>query len=354
MSSELLKDTHSLLARQLRLSQVNVPTLDEATQKLLEAVNSAYRDFDSTRQMLERSLELSSQELRQANAELRVLLAERSAAEQEMEILHAQRLEATGLLAGGVAHDFNNLLAVIKGSCEVLVRLTDPDDMRRELVRQIETAAARAAALTRQLLVFSRRQVLEPRVIDLNRTIAGLEHIYQPLVGSDIELRWALDPKLPKINADPAQIEQVLVNLIVNARDAMPRGGTLELQTTRASAAPRRSSDFRSRTRAWACRRTSNRGFSSHFSPPRLPARERGWACLRSTASCAKAAGSSPWTAKSRRAPPFTSSFRRANAFRAPRDRVIAQLSANEVIVIVSLCSCERPPLSAGAISPYE
>jgi len=236
MSSELMKDAHSLLARQLRLSRVNAAALDEATKTLLEAVNSAYRDFDSTRQMLERSLELSSQELRQANAELRVLLAERSAAEQEMEILHAQRLEATGLLAGGVAHDFNNLLAVIKGSCEVLVRLTDPDDMRRELVRQIETAAARAAALTRQLLIFSRRQVLEPRVIDLNRTIAGLEHIYQPLVGSDIELRWALDPKLPSINADPAQIEQVLVNLIVNARDAMPLGGTLELQTTRASA----------------------------------------------------------------------------------------------------------------------
>ncbi len=235
MPSEFLKDAHSLLARQLRRSQVNAPALDDATKSLLEAVNSAYLDFDSTRRMLERSLELSSQELRQANAELRLLLAERRAAEQEREILHAQRLEATGLLAGGVAHDFNNLLAVIKGSCEVLVRLTDPDDMRRELVRQIETAAARAAALTRQLLVFSRRQVLEPRVIDLNRTIAGLEHIYQPLVGSDIELRWALDPKLPTINADPAQIEQVLVNLIVNARDAMPLGGTLELQTMRAS-----------------------------------------------------------------------------------------------------------------------
>ncbi|HEX3853149.1 MAG TPA: histidine kinase dimerization/phospho-acceptor domain-containing protein, partial [Polyangiaceae bacterium] len=241
MSSELLKDTHSLLARQLRRSQVTASSLDETTKQLLESVNTAYQDFDRTREMLERSLELSSQELRQANAELRVLLDQRSAAEKEMEVLHAQRLEATGLLAGGVAHDFNNLLAVIKGSCEVLMKLPAPEDLQRELVRQIETAAARAAALTKQLLVFSRRQVLEPREIDLNVTIAGLEHIYQPLVGDDIELRWALDPKLPTINADPAQIEQVLVNLIVNARDAMPSGGTLELQTTRASAAETRA-----------------------------------------------------------------------------------------------------------------
>jgi signal transduction histidine kinase len=202
MSSEHLKDTHSLLTRQLRRSQVTASSLDETTKQLLASVNTAYQDFDRTREMLERSLELSSQELRQANAELRVLLEQRSAAEKEMEILHAQRLEATGLLAGGVAHDFNNLLAVIKGSCEVLMKLPAPEDLQRELVRQIETAAARAAALTKQLLVFSRRQVLEPREIDLNVTIAGLEHIYQPLVGDDIELRWALDPKLPSINAD--------------------------------------------------------------------------------------------------------------------------------------------------------
>jgi two-component system cell cycle sensor histidine kinase/response regulator CckA len=241
MSSESSRDTHSLLARQLRHSQVDPSSLDDATKKLLEAVNSAYEDFDSTRQMLERSLELSSQELRQANAELRVLLAQRDAAEKEMATLHAQRLEATGLLAGGVAHDFNNLLAVIKGSCDVLMAMIHPADSQREIVRQIETASARAAALTRQLLIFSRRQVLTPRVIDLNRTIAGLEHIYQPLVGRDIELRWALDPKLPNINADPAQIEQVLINLIVNARDAMPAGGTLELQTTRASPAETRA-----------------------------------------------------------------------------------------------------------------
>jgi signal transduction histidine kinase len=103
-------------------------------------------------------------------------------------------------------------------------------------VKQIEEAAGRATALTRQLLAFSRRQVLEPREIDLNRTIARLEHICRPIVGDSIDLRWSLDPKLPTINADPAQIEQVLVNLVMNARDAMPLGGTLEVQTACASA----------------------------------------------------------------------------------------------------------------------
>ena len=235
MASQLPKDQHSLLARQLRRAQVSPDSADPALSKLIGAVNGAYQDFDSSRDMLERSLDLSSQELMQANAELRALLAERAFAEKQMELLHAQRLEATGLLAGGVAHDFNNLLAVIKGSSEVLAKLTEPGDARLEIVRQIQTATARAAALTKQLLAFSRRQVLEPRELDLNRTIAGLEHICRPLVGEGIELRWLLDPKLPTVSADPAQIEQVLVNLIVNARDAMPGGGTLELSTARAS-----------------------------------------------------------------------------------------------------------------------
>ena len=236
MSTEPPKDLHALLARQLRRSQVDSAALDGATQELLQVINSAYRDFDSSRQMLERSLDLSSQELMQANAGLRAMLAERHAAEKERDLLHAQRLEATALLAGGVAHDFNNLLAIIKGSCDVLLKLTDSGDVRAEIARQIETATARAATLTRQLLAFSRSQVLEPRVLDLNQTITGLTHLCRPLLGGAIELRWSLDPKLPSINADPAQIEQVLMNLIVNARDAMPQGGTLELQTTRASA----------------------------------------------------------------------------------------------------------------------
>jgi signal transduction histidine kinase len=235
MTPEVLKNAHSLLVRQLRRSQITWLSLDRAMASFLGAVNSAYEEYDFSRQMLERSLDLSSQELMQKNAELKALLAERNAAERQMEQLHAQRLETTALLAGGVAHDFNNLLAVIKGSCDVLLKLTPEGDVRREVTHQIETAADRATALTRQLLAFSRRQVLQPRDLDLNRTIAGLEQVCRPLVGEDIELRWSLAPDLPAVKVDPAQIEQVLLNLVVNARDAMPGGGMLELSTQRAT-----------------------------------------------------------------------------------------------------------------------
>ena len=230
-----LKDAHNLLARQMRRSHVTASSPDQSVRALLDVVNGTYHDFDNSRQMLERSLDLSSRELMQANAELRGLLAERDVAGRQMQELHAQRLEAAGLLAGGVAHDFNNLLAVIKGSCEVLRKLTDVGDARGEMLKQIEAAAGRATMLTRQLLAFGRRQVLEPRVIDLNRTIAALEQLCRPLVGEAIELVWSLAPELPAINADPAQIEQVLINLIVNARDAMPGGGRVLLETARAS-----------------------------------------------------------------------------------------------------------------------
>src|SRR5689334_4430758 len=148
MPSEPPNESHSLLVRQLRRAHVSEAELQPNLRKLLDAVNAAYHELYASRQLLERSLDLSSQELR-------ALLEQKSAAEKQMEHLHAQRLEATGLLAGGVAHDFNNLLAIIKGSCEVLVKLTEPGDVRRELVHQIESAASRASALTKQLMAFS-------------------------------------------------------------------------------------------------------------------------------------------------------------------------------------------------------
>jgi signal transduction histidine kinase len=237
-----MKDPHNLLARQLRRIAVDLADLDEPTRKLLETVDSAYKDFDDDRRMLERSLDLSSQELIEANAELRSLLAARKEAERQMEQLHAQRLEAASLLAGGVAHDFNNLLAVITSSCAALMKMTAPADPRAELVGQVEAAAKRAVALTRQLLAFSRRQVLKARVIDLNQTIAHLEPILRPLIGNDIELRSTVEPNLPLLKADPTQIEQVVLNLAVNARDAMPRGGRLAIETSRAPVAETQAS----------------------------------------------------------------------------------------------------------------
>ena len=234
MSSELTRDPHSLLARQLRRAGVTAP-VEPAMTSVLQAVNSAYFDFDHGRQMLERSLDLTSEELLQANAELRDLLALRSEAEKQLRLLHSRRLEAAGLLAAGVAHDFNNLLTIIRGSCDALSRGGTSAESQLGIVQLIETAVERASSLTQQLLAFGRGQVLKPRDIDLNQTITALEQICRPLVGEQIELRWSLEPELPAINADPAQIEQVLLNLIVNARDAMPLGGTLELQTARAS-----------------------------------------------------------------------------------------------------------------------
>ena len=236
MTSDFARDPHSLLARQLRRAGVAAP-VEPAITSLLQAVNSAYFDFDHGRQMLERSLDLTSEELLQANAELRQILTLRSEAEKQLRLLHSRRLEAAGLLAAGVAHDFNNLLTIIRGSCDALARGGNTGEAQLGIVQLIETAVERASSLTQQLLAFGRGQVLKPRDIDLNQTITALEQICRPLVGEQIELRCALEPELPAINADPAQIEQVLLNLIVNARDAMPLGGTLELQTARASGA---------------------------------------------------------------------------------------------------------------------
>jgi two-component system cell cycle sensor histidine kinase/response regulator CckA len=149
----------------------------------------------------------------------------------EEQLLHSQKMEAVGRLAGGVAHDFNNLLTVIKGYSELMLNeLSDKDPMRGE-VEEVRRAAERAASLTRQLLAFSRRQVLEPKVLDLNVIINNMEKLLLRLLGEDVELQVSLSSSLGMVKADPGQIEQVIMNLAVNARDAMPRGGKLTLET---------------------------------------------------------------------------------------------------------------------------
>jgi len=153
-------------------------------------------------------------------------ISERRRLEEELRL--AQRLESIGRLAGGVAHDFNNLLTVISGYAELL--LARNGEPQTELV-QIAAAADRAAVLTRQLLAFSRRQVLQPRVIQLNDVVSGLTPLLQRLIGEDVELVAALSPPLEPVRADPSQMEQVILNLAVNARDAMPQGGRLSIQT---------------------------------------------------------------------------------------------------------------------------
>ena len=160
--------------------------------------------------------------------------AEVALLESELQLRQSQKMDAIGRLAGGVAHDFNNLLTVILGYGEQMLEQLGPHDPMRRAVEEIQSAAGRAAALTGQLLAFSRKQMLEPRVIDLNAVLAGTGHLLRRLIGEDIQLEVTLDPRLGRVLADEHQIQQVIMNLAINARDAMPQGGRLTLTTTNA------------------------------------------------------------------------------------------------------------------------
>jgi two-component system, cell cycle sensor histidine kinase and response regulator CckA len=149
----------------------------------------------------------------------------------EDQFRQAHKMEAVGRLAGGVAHDFNNVLTIIRAQTEFLLADLTADDPRRADVREIQGAADRAATFTRQLLAFSRRQLLQPEVLDLNAVITGMEMMVRRLVGEDVVLLTKLDRDLPRVWADPGQLQQVLMNLAVNSRDAMPQGGTLLVET---------------------------------------------------------------------------------------------------------------------------
>ncbi len=148
----------------------------------------------------------------------------------EEQLRQIQKMEAIGTLSGGIAHDFNNLLTVIKGYTGMVLDAVEEENLRL-LVSNIDQAADRAASLTRQLLAYSRRQVLQPKVINLNALVMNLDKMLQRLIGEDIEMKSVIEPNLGSVKADPGQIEQVIMNLAVNARDAMPKGGSLTVET---------------------------------------------------------------------------------------------------------------------------
>jgi two-component system, cell cycle sensor histidine kinase and response regulator CckA len=159
-------------------------------------------------------------------------LAEQMLRQRDDQLRQAQKMEAVGRLSGGIAHDFNNLLGVIIGYSESLEQQLPPDDPLRKSAEQIRKAGERAAALTNQLLAFSRQQVLQPKVLDLNAVVVDMGQMLRRLIGADIELTTRLDSQLGRVRADQSQIEQVIVNLAVNARDAMPGGGSMVIETS--------------------------------------------------------------------------------------------------------------------------
>lgn len=152
--------------------------------------------------------------------------------EREEQLRQAQKMEAIGQLAGGVAHDFNNLLTVINVHSDLLLMQLASGDAMRGDVEEIARAAARAASLTRQLLTFSRKQVIQPRVLDLVRVVTGVEPMLRRLIGEDVDFETGIDGEVAPVLADEGEIEQVLINLVINARDAMPQGGKLRVEVT--------------------------------------------------------------------------------------------------------------------------
>jgi PAS domain S-box-containing protein len=157
--------------------------------------------------------------------------AEKALKDSEERLLHAQKMEAIGRLAGGVAHDFNNLLTAISGFSEIILMKDCTSEETRRYIAEIVRSTERAASLTHQLLAFSRKQVMQPKLLDLNKLIIDVNRMLRRLIGEDIELVTVTDPGLGTVKADPVQIEQVLINLAVNSRDAMPAGGKIFIET---------------------------------------------------------------------------------------------------------------------------
>ncbi len=214
-----------------------IPILGEkGDPRYLLGVSIDITDQKRAEEMLRASHHRLEQRVAERTAELERQIGERLRAEEalaltEEELRQSQRLEAIGRLAGGVAHDFNNILSVVLGYSESIMLQLRPEDPMRAEIQEIERAALKAATLTQQLLAFSRQQVLQPRILELNQIVRDMERMLPRLLGEDIQLCILTEPKLSPIRADPGQIDQVLMNLVVNARDAMPTGGRLTIET---------------------------------------------------------------------------------------------------------------------------
>jgi signal transduction histidine kinase len=213
--------------------------LQAGRRKSLEitARERASQLLERTRDELETRVRERTQELEQLSRKLQLELAERRQAEEalkrsEEQLLQAQKMEAVGKLAAGIAHDFNNLLTVVMGYSEMALSRLDPSGRLFRDVGEIKKSSERAAALTRRLLTFSRKQMLAPRVFDLSAVAINMGELLRQLIGEDVQLIVKCSATEAKVRADPTQVEQVILNLAVNARDAMPHGGVLTIETS--------------------------------------------------------------------------------------------------------------------------
>jgi two-component system cell cycle sensor histidine kinase/response regulator CckA len=190
-------------------------------------------------------------------------IAENVTAQRELEeqLRQAHKMEAIGRLAGGIAHDFNNLLMIISGYSQMLLDSTHSEEASRQELEQILGAANRASILTKQLLAFTRQQVLQPRLVNANRLLANMEALLRRIIGEHITIQTALDPALSCIKVDPNQLEQVVLNLAANARDAMPKAGLFRIETSMADATDKQGEDSLRATGRWVRLRISDTGF---------------------------------------------------------------------------------------------
>ena len=222
----LVAPEHAALCKEMMRRIVN--------QKPLEHMEIAMLRKDGRKVLLEASARLVRSNEKNERRDCVQGIARDVTDRRQLEnmVRQSQKLEAIGRLSGGLAHDFNNLLCVISGHTELLAEALEPADPAFRSVTQIRKAADSAAALTRQLLAFSRRQVFHPQVVDLNAIVVETEKLLERLIDEHIEFYTALDPSLGRVLVDPVQVEQVIINLVLNARDAMPEGGKLTIETS--------------------------------------------------------------------------------------------------------------------------
>jgi signal transduction histidine kinase/ActR/RegA family two-component response regulator len=211
---------------------VEIRTLDASYDRLIESLAFQHAELQQRTEELSRTNETLTEQMRERER------AEEALTSSEQQLRQSQKLEAVGTLAGGVAHDFNNLLTVILSYTAMVMEELGPRSPLYEDLKSVHEAGLRAAGLTKQLLAFSRKQVMQPKVLDLNDTVTGIEKMLRRVIGEDIDLQTVTHASPGLVQADPGQLEQVIMNLVVNARDAMPRGGRMTLQTENVHFAP--------------------------------------------------------------------------------------------------------------------